>query len=268
MANNNDFDPNIMQQLMQMYREGKIPNMNPNTNNNQNMGMNPNMNMNQNMNMNPNMNMNQKMGMNPNMMFNFPPFPFFNQGNMNFPNQPQPQPPSAGENWTIYFKRKYDNQKVTIQINSDNSVMAAFSKYRIKSLENDIPLKFSYKGKPLDSQLSLSASGLTNNSEIEVEKINIPKPQVPIDINPPPGFLSLIFDVKNENKLVNIQIESNKTVKDAIDAYFKKTKGKEGETIFVFNSKTLRPELSLAQAGLTSGSKILAISLVDLEGAV
>ena len=30
--------------------------------------------------------------------------------------QPQPQPPSAGENWTLHFKRKYDNQKVTIQI--------------------------------------------------------------------------------------------------------------------------------------------------------
>ena len=145
--------------------------------------------------------------------------------------------------------------------------MAAFSKYRIKSLESDIPLKFMYKGKQLDPQLSLSASGLTNSAEIEVEKINIPKPKDPININPPPGFLSLIFDVKNENKLVNIQIESHKKVKDAIDAYFKRTNGKEGETIFVFNSKTLRPELSLKEAGLISGSKIIAISLVDLEGA-
>ena len=41
---NNNFDPNVMQQLMQMYKEGKIPNMNPNANQNPNMGgMNPNM---------------------------------------------------------------------------------------------------------------------------------------------------------------------------------------------------------------------------------
>ena len=34
-----------------------------------------------------------------------------------------------------------------------------------------------------------------------------------------------------------------------------------------FNSKTLNPELTLAQAGLISGCKILAVSLVNLEGA-
>ena len=209
------------------------------------------------------------MGLNPQMMF--PPLIFGNQGNnMNF-QQFQSQAPQAnnnGENWTLFFERKYGNKKVNVQVNSNDAVMTAFSKYGIQSLETDIPLKFSFRNKPLDSQLSISASGLTDNSVITVEKIDVSKaPNINIK-SPPPGYLTLIFDVKNENKLVNIQIESNKTVKDAIDAYFKKTKGKEGETIFVFNSKTLRQELSLAQAGLTSGSKILAISLVDLEGAV
>ena len=32
MANNNNFHPNIMQQLYQMYQEGKLPNMSPNNN--------------------------------------------------------------------------------------------------------------------------------------------------------------------------------------------------------------------------------------------
>ena len=71
---NNNFDPNVMQQLMQMYKEGKIPNMNPNANQNPNMGgMNPNMGgMNQNMEMF-NMFFNQMM-MNGGMPFIPPPF--------------------------------------------------------------------------------------------------------------------------------------------------------------------------------------------------
>lgn len=251
---NNDVDPSVMEQLLKLYKEGKIPDMNPNAN------------MNQNVNMNPNANMNQFF-INPNMMNNFPPFPFMNQGNMFFPNQGQPQPPSANEFWNLIFERKFDNKTFNVQINSDETVMTAFAKYRTKSLDGDIPLKFTLKGKPLDSHLTLSASGLKNNSVITVEKINAPVLKPSININPPKGFLNLVFDVKNENKVINITIESSKKVKDAIDAYFKKTKGKESETIFVYNSKTLRPEMTLAEAGLASGSKIIAISLVDLEGA-
>ena len=66
---------------------------------------------------------------------------------------------------------------------------------------------------------------------------------------------------------MNIQIEAHKKVKDAIDAYLKKTKTKKEDVIFIFNSKTLNPELTLAQAGLINGCKILAVSLVNLEGA-
>jgi len=275
MANNNNWDPNVMQQLYKMYQEGKI-NINPNNQNvNQGANMNPNMSMNPNMGMGMGMNPNMGMGMNPNMgmsmnpmMFNFPPFIFGNQGNnMNTQNQFQPQANNSGENWTLIFERKYDNKKINVQVNSNDAVMTAFSKYRKKSLENDIPLKFTFKGKPLDAQLSISASGLNNNSEITVEKINVNKaPNININ-SPPPGFISLIFDVKNEDKLVNIQIEAHKKVKDAIDAYLKKTKTKKEDVIFIFNSKTLNPELTLAQAGLISGCKILAVSLVNLEGA-
>ena len=281
MENNNNFDPNIAQQLYKMYQEGKIPNFNPNSNQggnmNPNMSMNPNMGMGMNpmgmnMGMNPNMGMGMNpmgMSMNPQMMF--PPFIFGNQGNnMNFQNQ-QPQAPQAnnsGENWTLIFERKYDKKKINIQVNSNDFVMTAFSHYIIKSSESDIPLKFTFKNKPLDSQLSISASGLSNNSVITVEKIDVSKSPF-IDINaPPPGYITLIFDVKNENKLVNIQIEAHKKVKDAIDAYLKKTKTKREDVIFIYNSKTLVPEMTLSQAGLHSSCKILAVSLVNLEGAL
>ena len=112
MANNNNWDPNVMQQLYKMYQEGKI-NINPNNQNvNQGANMNPNMSMNPNMGMG--MNPNMGMGMNPNMgmsmnpmMFNFPPFIFGNQGNnINAQNQFQPQANNSGENWTLIFERK------------------------------------------------------------------------------------------------------------------------------------------------------------------
>ena len=69
MASNNEQDQNIMLQLFQLYKEGKLPNFNPNNPNmaaGNNMPANPNM-MNPNMGMggmNPNMGMG---GMNPNM---------------------------------------------------------------------------------------------------------------------------------------------------------------------------------------------------------
>ena len=323
---NNDFDPNVMQQLMQMYKEGKIPNMNPNMgmggmNPNMGMGgmnpnmgiggMNPNMGMggmNPNMGMggmnpnmgiggmnpnmgiggmnpnmgiggmNPNMGMggmNPNMGMggmNPNMGIGGmnPMFwnnqGFMNQQNLNMVNPNQPQNESKGENWTIHFLRKYDSNKITIQINSDETVSAAYSKYRIKSLESDLPLKFTFKGKPLDGSLSLSASGLNNNDEITVEKTNASTSMHNKIEKSKPGFWTLIFERKDENKFISVQVESRKKVKDAISS-FKNKLGKEEEMIFIFNSKTLMPEMDLKAAGLKDGSKILVISTSQLEGA-
>jgi len=277
---NNNFDPNVMQQLMQMYKEGKIPNMNPNVNQNQNMGgmnpnmggMNPNMGgMNPNMEgMNPNMGgMNPNMGgmnnffWNPNMMnpgFQFVPPPFPNFTNMN-QNMDQNQQKSGGENWTLIFERKYDNNKVNVQINSEEKVATAFSKYRIKSLETNVPLKFSLQGKPLDGQLSLNASGLRDNSIITVEKITSDPRR--------PGCWSLVFERKDENQFITIQIESSKTVKDAINAYRNKM-GKMNTNenyILIYNSKTLIEDKTLAESGLKDGAKILVISTGDIIGA-
>ena len=263
---NNEFDPSIMQKLLQQMNEGKLP-----INNNQNMGMNQNFNMNNpNMNFNPNMPMggfNPGMGMNsnffmPNMMPNFgfggfvpPPFPFKNQ------NQGQQQPQqSQGENWTLIFERKYDVNKINVQVNSDDTVLSAFNKYRIKSLEND-SLKFTFNGKPLNEGLTLSASGLKDNSVIVVEKSNIPQDK--------PGFLSLLFEREGGYQNITIQIESSKTVRDAIIAYKNKMGLMNSNETFmlIFNSKTLDENITLAQAGLKNSSKILVIPTKGLIGA-
>jgi len=295
MASNNEQDQNIMLQLFQLYKEGKLPNFNPNNPNmaagnnmpaNPNM-MNPNMGMggmNQNMGMgamNPNMGMgamNPNMGMgamNPNMFNNMGMNQFFNPmmpmggfvNNNVVPNpiNPNPQPvnQAQGQNWTLNFKRKYDNQNIVIQINSGDTVGSAFNRYRIKSLEDNIPLKFTLKGKQLDGTLSLSASGLTDGAVIDVEKIG--SGQIPAQA--PPGFWSLIFERKGDNNAnVTVQVDSTKTVKDAINSYKNKVQN-NGDMIFIFNSKTLQEDMTLTAAGLHDGSKILVITTGDIEGA-
>ena len=185
-----------------------------------------------------NMNQNQNMNMNQNQNINM--------------NQNQQQ--SGGENWTLIFERKYDNNKVNVQINSEEKVATAFSKYRIKSLEADVPLIFTLQGKPLDGQLTLNASGLRDNSIITVEKITSDPRR--------PGCWSLVFERKDENQFISIQIESSKTVKDAINAYRNKM-GKMNTNenyILIYNSKTLIEDKTLAESGLKDGAKILVIS--------
>ena len=286
MASNNEQDQNIMLQLFQLYKEGKLPNFNPNNPNmaaGNNMPANPNMmnsnmgmgGMNQNMGMgamNPNMGMG---AMNPNMFNNMGMNQFFNPmmpmggfvNNNVVPNpiNPNPQPvnQAQGQNWTLNFKRKYDNQNIVIQINSGDTVGSAFNRYRIKSLEDNIPLKFTLKGKQLDGTLSLSASGLTDGAVIDVEKIG--SGQIPAPA--PPGFWSLIFERKGDNiASVSVQVESTKKVKDAINSYKNKVQN-NGDMIFIFNSKTLQEDMTLTAAGLHDGSKILVITTGDIEGA-
>ena len=295
MASNNEKDQNIMLQLFQLYKEGKLPNFNPNNPNmaagnnmpanpnmmNPNMGMggmNPNMGMGA---MNPNMGMgamNPNMGMgamNPNMFNNMgmnqffnPMMPmggFVNNNVVQNPINPNPQPENQaqGQNWTLNFKRKYDNQNIVIQINSGDTVGSAFNRYRIKSLEENVSLKFTLKGKQLDGNLTLSASGLTDGAVIDVEKIGM----VNIPQSAPPGFWSLIFERKGDNNAsVSVQVESTKKVKDAVNSYKNKVQN-NGDMIFIFNSKTLQEDMTLTAAGLHDGSKILVITTGDIEGA-
>ena len=274
----NNIDKSVMQQLMKMYQEGKIPNMNPNTNQNANMNPNMNMNIDQNMNMNPNMvGMNPNMGMgmnnffwnpmmNPAFQFMPPPFPNFQNMDQNMNqnqnmNMNQNQQQSGGENWTLIFERKYDNNKVNVQINSEEKVATAFSKYRIKSLEADVPLIFTLQGKPLDGQLTLNASGLRDNSIITVEK-SIPQPSRP-------GFLTIILKREGDYQNVSLQMESHKKVKDLIQGYRNKMGlfKEEEKIILIFNSKTLSEDKTLEESGLRDGSKILVVCTQNIVGA-
>ena len=250
--NNNNIDPETYQKFLQFMQQQQ--NMN-----NQNMNMNMNMN-NQNMNMNM---MNQNMFFNNNMVFNPNMNNFMFQNNMNNFNQNQPQGQNNGQDWTIFFERKYDNNKITIQINSGDTVASAISRYKIKSLE-DIPLIFTYNGKSLNSQLSLSASGLQDNATITVEKGSN---QFSIPNQAPQGFWTFIFEKKGENKPVSVQVEASKKVKDAINSYKSKVNNFDPTMIFIFNSKTVNEEWTMAQAGLRDNSKILVITTGDIEGA-
>ena len=289
MDSSNFFNEKAMQELMERYKKGDIPNMNPNMGGmNPNMGgMNPNMGgMNPNMGgMNPNMGgMNPNMGgMNQNMeMFNmffnqmmmnggmpFIPPPFMNFQNMEqkgteqFQQKPQ-QNQNNAENWTLIFERKYDYNKINVQINSEETVSSAFAKYRIKSTEGEIPLKFSFKGKQLDEKLSLAASGLKNNSIITVEKVEkiVSEPT-------PPGFYTLFFEREGGYQTISIQVESHKTVKEAIDRYKSKMGSikDDQKVILIFNSKTLQENQTLVQAGLRDGSKILVVCTQNIVGA-
>ena len=177
-------------------------------------------------------------------------------------NQNQNQQQSGGQNWTLIFERKYDNNKINVQINSEETVAAAFAKYRIKSLEGEIPLKFTFQGKPLDSKLTLNASGLRDNSIITVEK-NFPQPSRP-------GFLTIILKREGDYQSVSLQMESHKKVKDLIQGYRNKMGlMKEEETIMlIFNSKTLQEDKTLAESQIKDGSTIMVVCTKNIVGAL
>ena len=138
----------------------------------------------------------------------------------------------------------------------------SINKYRIKCLESNIPLKFTYNQKPLDPSLTLSASGLRNNSVIVVEKtnLNIDSPVIP------QSHLTLIFQRQGNYQLIPLQIESSKTVGDAIIAYKNKIglSNSNERFIYLLDSKTLRENITLDQAGLKNCSKILVVPTKNL----
>ena len=270
----NNPDPQILAQLMALYQSGQIKlpnqdqtqgqniNMNQFNNNNNGTVFIPN-NQNQNQypvgfNQNPfgfnpmmygNMNVN-----NVNPGFNID-FNIQNQNNMqnNVQNQEQ--------DWTLIFETKPGNSRMEIQIGSSEILSSAFTKYRTKAMKNNIPLKFKYKGKPLDAKTTVSGSGLNDKAVIvvEVEQSNPPQ-------NNDPNQMNLFFENRGDKQVINIQIQPDKYVRDAILAYKNKV-NKDGNMIFIFNSKTLDENMSLKQAGLNTGARILVVETAGVVGA-
>ena len=205
---------------------------------------------------NPQMNM----GFNPmfagnNMFF---PFPFFPQ-NINV--NPAPQTNQNSENWNLIFKRKQDGQSLTIQIANDKTLAEAVYHYQTKSGDWNSN-KFTSGNKPLNLGLILSQSGLTDNSQIDVEQDTSGF----VQNNAQGDQINLIFELKAGGERMNIQITPDKTVGEAINSYRNKIQI-PGEMKFIFNGVNLDPSLTLKAAGLRNNAKILVISTKDIEGA-
>lgn len=299
----NNPDPQILAQLMALYQSGQIKlpnqdqtqgqniNMNQFNNNNNGTVFIPN---NQNQNQNPyGFNPNQ-FGFNPAMYGNMnvtnanPGFNFdFNnqnqnimQNNMsnnmqnNMQNMVQNNNQNQDQGWTLTFETKPGNSKMDIQIGSSEILSSAFARYRTKAMKNDIRLKFKYKGKPLDPKTTVSGSGLNDRAVITVEPEQSNPPQNNNNnqnknafiYNNNPNQMNLFFEKRGENQVMNIQIQPDKYVRDAILAYKNKV-NKDGNMIFIFNSKTLDENMSLKQAGLNTGARILVVETSEIIGA-
>jgi hypothetical protein len=292
----------------QQNQWGNQPAMGQMNNNqmNQNMPMN-----NQNMFMNPGQFWGNNPQMNPNMMMQNPGMFYpYNQGFM--PQQPMnpamfqnnwqfqpnpvnpanPQPQQNNDNaqfWTLIFENKENGSRLNIQITDDKIVDEALSSYRKKTLDMNY-LSFKFNGKPLNSNLRLSQSGLHNGAVITVEKMDpnsIPQnnmqPQTQFVNNnfgqqanfaqgqqqfypAQNGNYNIIFEMKAGGQSITIQISPDKLVSDAINS-FKNKMLYQGEMKFIFNGQNLDQNLTIQAAGLRNGAKILVIGTKDIEGA-
>ena len=268
----NNPDPQILAQLMALYQSGQIKLPNQDQTQGQNINMNQfNNNNNGTVFIPNNQNQNQyPLGFNQNP-FGFNPMMYGNMHvnnvnpgfNIDFNNQNQNNMQNYVQNqeqgWGLIFETKPDNSRLIIQIGSSEILSSAFAKYRTKTMKYNIPLKFKYKGKPLDPKTTVSGSGLNDNAVIVVEEEQSNPPQ-----NNDPNQMNLFFEKKGDK--INIQIQPDKYVRDAILAYKNKV-NKDENMIFIFNSKTLDENMSLKQAGLNTGARILVVETSEIIGA-
>lgn len=281
----NNPDPQILAQLMALYQSGQIKLPNQDQTQGQNINMNQfNNNNNGTVFIPNNQNQNQyPVGFNQNP-FGFNPMMYGNMNvnnvnpgfNFGFNNQNQNNMQNQEQGWTLTFETKPGNSRMDIQIGSSEILGSAFVKYRTKLMKNDIPLKFKYKGKPLDPKATVSGSGLEDGAVITVEQEQSKPPQNnnnqnknAVLNNNNPNQMNLFFEKKGDNgdnQVMNIQIQPDKYVRDAILAYKNKI-NKDGNMIFIFNSKTLDENMSLKQAGLNTGARILVVETSEIIGA-
>ena len=186
------------------------------------------------------------------------------------------------ENWNLYFNI---GKNIKINIPSNKTVLEAFCLFRIEANE-ERALSFKYNDKPLNYFLTLSKSGLENNSVINVEysyKNYLPKiaekmlgnieilkgfpdyPGMPLNLSrlftstqipkTMDVFISVIFKRADDNNRINIQIENNKTVSDLFNRYRLKTMEMD-PLKFTLQGKPLNASLTLTEAGIHNESVI------------
>ena len=284
-VNNNQMNPNMPMNNANMFM---------------NQGMNPQFFWGNNPQMNPNMMMQNPMfyGFNPGFMPQQPMNPAMFQNNIQFQqnqgnpdNQQQQQNSGNTQFWTLIFENKENGSRLNIQITDDKMVDEAINSYRKKTLDMNY-LQFKFNGKPLNSFLRLSQSGLHDNAVITVEKMD-PNSVQQNNLQQPTqygnmgnnfgqqvnsfaqgqqffpaqnGNYNLIFEQKAGGQSITIQISPDKLVADAINS-FKNKMLYQGEMKFIFNGQNLDQNITIQNAGLRNGSKILVIGTKDIEGA-
>ena len=158
---------------------------------------------------------------------------------------------------SIIFQRAYDGNRINIQIENNKTVSELFNRYRTKTMETD-PLKFIFQGKTLDGSLTLIDAGLHSGSVITVDRVRVEK------LNP--NLYNIIFEMKDHDNIIYIQISPDKLVSEAISLYKTKLGEKKEDMKFIYNGMTLDKNLTIKGAGLRNGSKILVITKGDIEG--
>ena len=78
---------------------------------------------------------------------------------------------------------------------------------------------------------------------------------------------NLVFEKKNGEQAINLNISPDETVQAAINLYKIKTSQEKEDIKFIFNGKQLDYSLTISQSGLNNGSKITVIGTRDVEGA-
>ena len=89
--------------------------------------------------------------------------------NMNMMNMNMNMNIGDNEGWNILFEEKNGDRTINVTISPDKTVREAINLYKIKANQDaNTEMKFIFNGKQLAYDLSLSQSGLQNNSKITV----------------------------------------------------------------------------------------------------
>ena len=88
--------------------------------------------------------------------------------------------------------------------------------------------------------------------------------QMNITIDDENGW-DLTFEEGNSREVINIRINNEKLVKEAISMYMLKS-GRTDKCKLVFDGKELIPKMKINQSGLSNKSRILVISTQNLRG--
>ena len=154
-------------------------------------------------------------------------------------------------------KNSQDSLKeVTIQCNSKEKVSKLIQMYKSKINNFNDDMKFIYRARPLNLELTLEEADIKDNSIIYVS-LKSPKPHTNEIVN-------VIFSFENKNSLdslkeVTIQCNSKEKVSKLIQMYKTKINNFNDDMNFIYKARPLNPGLTLEEADIKDNSNILVI---------